>query len=121
MKYLGVYVYHFCFVFYPHFSVSVTKNYDANGDLIISHVAPSNSYQNQYSTSQRKKELIKYLTHDVLHKMENVKDNKGMTELHHAAKNGKENEVELLLYFLQDRNPKDDKGMSPIHYAAGTV
>ena len=53
--------------------------------------------------------------------MENVKDIKGMTELHHAAKNGKENEVELLLYFLQDRNPKDDKGMSPIHYAAGTV
>ena len=92
----------------------------ADGPLDIRPVSfttpPSNS--NLYCTSQRKKELVKYLTQDVLHNMENVKDNKGMTELHHAAKNGKENEVELMLYFVQDRSPKDDLGMTPMHYSA---
>ena len=46
------------------------------------------------------------------------KDNKGLTPLHHAAFNGHQNLVELLLANKAEVNAKTTNGMTPLHLTA---
>ena len=46
-----------------------------------------------------------------------MKDNEGLTVLHHAVKNGKKEIIELLISNGADINSKDNNGYTPLHYA----
>lgn len=48
----------------------------------------------------------------------NVKDQEGLTALHHACDEENEEMVELLLNLGADVNAQDSQGMTPLHYAA---